>query len=98
MGRQQHLTRMSVGQGLERKWSMTLTAKGHERLQVHKRRRVAELEVEEVRAPGDPALLEQPDVEMLNLEVEAPAESASVKRGADAVADDEGLCSLVTQS
>ena len=43
---------------------------GHERLQVHKRRRDVKLEVEEARVPvvrenaGDPAPLEQQDVAM----------------------------------
>ena len=56
----------------------------HERLQVHKRRRDVEPEVEVDRAPvareneGDPAPLERQDVE-----------SASVKRGSDAVADND---------
>ena len=63
---------------------------GHERLQVHKRRRDAEPELQGDQAKvgredeGDPALLEEQDAEM-------PVEvsSASVKRGADAVDDDE---------
>ena len=64
----------------------------HERLQFHKRRRDVELEVEVDRAlvarvnEDDPAPVEQQDVEML---VETPVESASVKRGSDAVADSE---------
>ena len=54
---------------------------GHERLQVHKRRRDVEPEIEASRAPvakeneGDPAPLEQQDVE---IRVETPGESASV--------------------
>ena len=65
---------------------------GHERLQAHKRRRDVQLEVGANRAPvvredeGDPALLERQDAEM---PVEAPLESASVKRGQDAEADNE---------
>ena len=66
---------------------------GHKRLQAHRRRRDVELEIEANRAPvareseGDPAPQEQrQDVEM---RVEAPVESASVKRGSDAVADNE---------
>ena len=57
---------------------------GHERLQIHQRRRDEELEDEVDWAPvarendGDPALVEQQDVE-----------SASVERGSDAVADNE---------
>ena len=51
-----------------------------------------EPEIKENRAPvareneGDPAPQERQDVEM---PVEAPVESASVKRGSDAVADNE---------
>ena len=69
----------------------------NERLQVHKRRRDAELEVEGDRAPvvreeeGDPALLGQQDVEM---PVEVSGESAFVKRGVDAVADNEDRARL----
>ena len=65
---------------------------GHERLQVHKRRRDAELEVEGDRGlvvtenAGDPALREEQDVEM---PVKVSVESVPVKRGADAVADKE---------
>ena len=65
---------------------------GHECLQVHKRRRDVEPEVEVDRAPvareneGDPALVEQQDVEML---VATPVESASVKCGSDVVDDNE---------
>ena len=61
-------------------------------MEVHKRRRDAEFEDDGDRAlvaredQGDPALLEQQDVEML---VEVSGESASVQRGADAVADNE---------
>ena len=61
---------------------------GHERLQVHKSRRDVEPEVELDRAPvareneGEPALLEQQDVE---IPLETPGESASVKCGSDAV-------------
>ena len=64
---------------------------GHERLQAHKSRDV-ELEIGANRASvargheGDLALQEQQDVEV---PVEAPAAPASVKRGSDAVADDE---------
>ena len=64
----------------------------HECLQVHKRRRDVEPEVEVDRAPvagkneGDPARVEQQDVEM---PVETPVESASVKSGSDVVADNE---------
>ena len=65
---------------------------GHERLQAHKRRRDVEPEVEVDGAPvareneGDPALVEQQYVEM---PMDTPVESASVKRGSDAVADNE---------
>ena len=65
---------------------------GHERLQAHKRGRDVEPEVEANRAPvareneGDPTPQERQYVEM---PVEALAESASVKRGSDAVADNE---------
>ena len=65
---------------------------GRERLQVHRRSRDVEPEVEVGQSPVakesdlDPAPLERQDVEML---VEAPAEAASVKRGSDAVADNE---------
>ena len=65
---------------------------GHERSQVHRRRRDVEPEVEVDWAPvatekkGDPALVEQQDVEM---PVETPVESASVKSGSDVVADNE---------
>ena len=65
---------------------------GHERLQVHKRRRDAEPEVEGDRPlavredEADPAHQEQQDVEM---PVEVSGESTTAKRGADAVADDE---------
>ena len=65
---------------------------GDERLQVHKRRRDAELEVEANRAPvareneGYPAPQERQDVEM---PVEVSGASASVKLGSDVVADDE---------
>ena len=65
---------------------------GHERLQGHKRRRDVEPEIGANRAPvareneGDPAPQEQQDVEILG---EALVESASVKRGSDAVADNE---------
>ena len=65
---------------------------GHERLQAHKRRRDVEPEVEAKRTlvarenEGDSALQERQDVEM---PVEAPVESASAKRGSDAVADKE---------
>ena len=65
---------------------------GHERVQVHKRTRDVEPEVVVDWAPvareneGDPAPVEQPDVEM---PVETPVESACVKRGSDAVADNE---------
>ena len=58
----------------------------------HKRRRDVEPEIEANRAPvarenkGDPAPQERQDVEML---VDTPGESASVKRGSDAVADTE---------
>ena len=75
--------RTRIGQRLEH------DPEGHKRLQVHKRRRDAEPEVEEVRrgpCAGDPALAEQQDVETPE---EVLGESASVKRGADAVADDE---------
>ena len=41
MGRQSNFTRISVGQGLQSNWRATLS------LQVHKRRRDAELEAEE---------------------------------------------------
>ena len=87
MGRKQNLTRMSVGQGLDSDWSMILrvtsvcksTNAGEMRSLRWKRS-------EEARAPGDPALAEQQDVETPE---EVLGESASVKRGADAVADDE---------
>ena len=65
---------------------------GRERLQLHKRRREVEPEVDVDQAPvareneGDAEPLGQHDVEM---PVEAPAASASVKRGSDAVADNE---------
>ena len=90
MGRQQHLTRKSVGQRLASNWSTTL--KVHELFQVHKRRRDVEPEVEVDRTPGvredegDPAPLGQQDVEM---PVETIGEFASVKRGAEAVLDNE---------
>ena len=65
---------------------------GCKRLHAHKRRRDVELEIEEKGASvareteGGLALQERQDVEM---PVEAIAESASVKRGSDAVADNE---------
>ena len=65
---------------------------GHERLQVRKRRRDVEPEVEVDWVPvareneGNPAAVEQQDVEMT---VETPVEPASVERGSDAVADKE---------
>ena len=65
---------------------------GHKRLQVHKHSRDVEPEVEVDRVlvarenDGGPAPLEWRDVEM---PVEAPVESASVKRGSDAVANTE---------
>ena len=65
---------------------------GHERLQAYKRRRDEEPENEANRASvareneGDLAHQERQDVEML---VEAPVESASVKCRSDAVADNE---------
>ena len=64
----------------------------HERFQAHKRWRDAEPEVEGDWAPvereveDDPTLLEQQGVE---IPVEVSGESAFVKRGADAVADNE---------
>ena len=73
---------------------------GHERLQVPKRRRDVDYEVEANWAlvarenDGDLALLEQQDVEM---PVEAFAESASVKRGSDDVADNEERARLRLQ-
>ena len=60
MGRHQHLTQKSVGQGIGEQ--MEHDPEGHERLQVHKRRRDVEPEVEGDRAPvvreddGDPTL------------------------------------------
>ena len=65
---------------------------GDERLQVHKRRRDAELEVEANRAPvareneGYPKPQERQDVEM---SVEVSGASASKKLGSHVVADDE---------
>ena len=65
---------------------------GHERLRLHKRRRDVEPEIEANRAPvvrgneGDPAPQERQDVEM---PLEAPVESASVKRGQNAVGGTE---------
>ena len=65
---------------------------GHERLRLDKRRRDVEPEIEAKRAPvvrgneGDPAPQERQDVVM---PLEAPVESASVKRGSDGVADTE---------
>ena len=65
---------------------------GYESLQSHKRRRHVEPGIEANGAPvameneGLPAPRQQQDVEM---PVEAPVESASVKRGAAAVADNE---------
>ena len=62
---------------------MEQNPEGQERLQVHKRRRNVEPEVEVHRAPvtreneDDPAPLERQDVEM---QAEAPVESASAKR------------------
>ena len=76
-------------------------AKGHERLQAYKRRRDVETEIGANRAPvarkneGDPAPQERQDVEML---AEAPAESASVKRGSGAVADKEERARLQPRS
>ena len=67
-------------------------SEGHDRLQVHRRRRDVEPEVEVDRAlvarghEGGPAPLQRQDVEM---RVGAPVESASVNRGSDAVADNE---------
>ena len=71
---------------------MVHDSEGHEPLQAHERRRDVEHEIEANREPVaggndfEPAPQEQQDVEMA---VEAPAESASVKRGSDAVADNE---------
>ena len=65
---------------------------GHERLQIHKRRRDVDSEIEANGAPfareneGDPAPQERQDVQM---PVEAPFEPASVQRGSDAVVDNE---------
>ena len=70
---------------------------GRERLQVHKRRRDVEPEIGANRAKvarendGNPALQERQDVEM---PAEAPVESACVKRGSDAVADNEARARL----
>ena len=60
---------------------------GHERLQVDKCRQDVQPEVEWDRAPvASPAPLEQQDIEM---PLETSGEFASVKRGVDAVADNE---------
>ena len=61
---------------------------GHERWPVHKhkQRRNVEPDVEVDKMRADPALLKQLDVGML---VETLGESASVKRGAEAAADNE---------
>ena len=58
---------------------MARAPEDHERLQVHERRRDAELEVEEAWAPGDPALWNS---KMLRCRWRY-LESASVQRGAD---------------
>ena len=67
---------------------------GHERLQVHKRKRDVKPEVEEAWAPvvrenaGNTAPLEQQD---FATPTAMSDESTSVKRGTVAEADDEGL-------
>ena len=86
------LRRRDVTRADLRKYGMEHDHEGRERLQIPKRIRDVEPEVELHHAlvarenEGDPAPVEQQDVEM---PVETPVESASVRRGSDAVDDNE---------
>ena len=89
-GRHRNLIRWNVEIGLANKWSTILKVTNVR--QPHNSGRDVEPEIGAKRASvarenaGEPAPQERQDVEML---VDAPAESASVKRGSDAVADNE---------